>query len=143
MTFADLLTNQIFLNSLLRAYLNQAQTLKELQDLISDLFDKQRKLIRLYNQCKQLKVEFPYGERNLELHLISHGEIDTHINKNLHIFGKPVSGKQKFQKKKKIKKQKWIDFEQPIESTKAKNKAGGQKKFKKPYARIISTPMYG
>ncbi|MDQ2751832.1 MAG: hypothetical protein M3R72_02305 [Bacteroidota bacterium] len=109
--------------------------LKELQNLINEVYYAQSRMIKLYNQCKQLNKFSPYENQEFEFHLLNLNEINTHINRNI----------EELQKRNpnnsigKNKKSKHIELEE-INTLSEKTKH--KKKFKNPYARNVSTPMY-
>lgn len=135
MDFLQLHSIKITISKSLEDYLQRAKNLKELQDLISEVYYAQSRMIKLYNQCKQLKKFFPYENKEFEFHLLNLNEINIHINRNIEELQKRNPNKSI----RKNKKSKHNELEE-INTVSAKTKH--KKKFKNPYVRIVSTLMY-
>jgi hypothetical protein len=107
-------------------------------DIRPQIVDVREQLLRrLYNQCKQLKLKFPYDfEASLnDLDSLDTKLLDDQINSNL-------KGAKRRLKTLSLNKRFQNIYKQIVQSNKRKNKKSKRKKGNKKWAKIISVPMY-
>ncbi len=139
-------------NERIQAKLNSLSSIKEKNECCSELIEKKKLLMRLYNQCLQLKLKFEYDLNNTlkNLDKINKNTLRSKIAANLanEKKNKTLSKTITIRKQTKTKPVQIKSVKPKPKQTKKKglksSKKGNSKKSKRktPWTRIISTPMY-